>query len=119
VGLSPLNYTKSPKEYLDLIWESSRECYSIVYATLKKSPDNRYSLVSKKSINGLNPYAKDFTDRQMDLFIEAKLDDYAEVFAELGIDAGDVITTHFHQQPKKYLLMIKHRIDISKVPHQN
>lgn len=117
-SLSPLNYNKSQEEYLNLIWESNRECYSIVYATLKKTRDSNYTLVSKKSINGLNPYAKNFADRQMDLFMEAKLSDYNTVLAELGIKADDVIETHFNQQPKKYLLMIKHRIDISKVPHQ-
>jgi hypothetical protein len=115
--LSPfLQSSVDLKKYTFLLKEKHENCYNIVLANFKKT-GSKYSLLNKKVISSLHPFANEVTNPQKDLFQKMAMDDLSsEVYKLLEIKKSSILSIAFSNLPNKTSLVIKETRDCESIP---
>lgn len=115
--LSPfLQSGEDLNKYSLLLKEKHENCYNIILANFKKT-SSKYSLLNKKVISSLHPYANEVSNPQKDLFQKMAMDDLSsEVYKLLEIRKSSIISIAFSNLPNKTSLVIKETRNCESIP---
>ncbi len=116
-NLSPFAHRyEDLNNYPFLLKEKHENCYNIIHANFKKS-GTKYTLLNKKIVSSLHPFANVIANPQKDLFQKMAIDDLSsEVCKLLEINKLSILGISFSNFPNKTSLTIKEARNCENIP---
>ena len=115
--LSPFRHVQSDlARYSLLLKEKHSSCHNIIEANFKKTA-NKFTLLNKKTISSLHPFAKQTINPQQELFQNMSIQDLSpEVLKLLDLKKESIENIYISSLPNKTMLRIKQTRDCIEIP---
>lgn len=115
--LSPFSQSHADfRKYSLLLKEKHESCYNVIIANFKKS-GNKFTLLNKKVISSLHPFAGKVVNPQRELFQNMNLEELSpEVYKLLALKKSSVINISYSNLPNKTSLSIKESRKCEDIP---
>ncbi|MBI2722470.1 MAG: hypothetical protein HYX39_09870 [Bacteroidetes bacterium] len=115
--LSPFSQSQADFEkYSLLLKDKHQSCYNVIIANFKKS-GNKFTLLNKKVISSLHPFAGKVVNPQRELFQNMNLEELSpEVYKLLELKKSSVINISYSNLPNKTSLSIKESRNCEDIP---